>query len=145
MDSPFSQWAPTPQEPWDIARVAHLHRRAGFTPNWKTIQQSLRDGWQQSIDQMLGRGKHEHSVSELTEKSDAQFELMAATLGDAAVGANNSDRLRAWWILRMLMTPRPLVERMTLFWHNHYGELAAVQGVGYQGDWKRRPSIGDVL
>jgi uncharacterized protein (DUF1800 family) len=28
--------------------------------------------------------------------------------------------LRAWWINEMLATPAPLVERMTLFWHNHF-------------------------
>jgi uncharacterized protein (DUF1800 family) len=28
--------------------------------------------------------------------------------------------LRAWWIEEMLVTPSPLTERMTLFWHNHF-------------------------
>ncbi|MDQ6620307.1 MAG: DUF1800 domain-containing protein [Pseudomonadota bacterium] len=28
--------------------------------------------------------------------------------------------LRAWWIQEMLVTPSPLTERMTLFWHNHF-------------------------
>ena len=28
--------------------------------------------------------------------------------------------LRAWWIQEMLITPSPLTERMTLFWHNHF-------------------------
>ena len=28
--------------------------------------------------------------------------------------------LRGWWIEEMLMTPSPLTERMTLFWHNHF-------------------------
>jgi uncharacterized protein (DUF1800 family) len=27
--------------------------------------------------------------------------------------------LRAWWVQEMLVTPSPLTERMTLFWHNH--------------------------
>lgn len=120
MNSSLSEWTPTPQERWDIVRVAHLHRRAGFTPEWMIIQQSLRDGWEQSIDQLLDRGKREHAEYELDEKSEAQFEQMAETIGDAAVGLSNADRLRAWWIFRMLMTPRPLVERMTLLWHNHF-------------------------
>src|SRR5512135_1283283 len=25
-----------------------------------------------------------------------------------------------WWIEEMLVTDKPLVERMTLFWHNHF-------------------------
>ncbi|HKE39050.1 MAG TPA: DUF1800 domain-containing protein [Casimicrobiaceae bacterium] len=28
--------------------------------------------------------------------------------------------LRGWWIKEMLITPSPLTERMTLFWHNHF-------------------------
>ncbi len=120
MDSPFSKWTPTPGAPWDVIRVAHLHRRASFTPDWTTIQQSLRDGCEASIDRLLGNSKPEHSKNDIAERSEIQFEQLAATIGDAAVGSNNADRLRAWWVFRMLMTPRPLVERMTLLWHNHF-------------------------
>ena len=28
--------------------------------------------------------------------------------------------LRAWWAQEMVVTPSPLTERMTLFWHNHF-------------------------
>ncbi|HEY5366686.1 MAG TPA: DUF1800 domain-containing protein [Casimicrobiaceae bacterium] len=28
--------------------------------------------------------------------------------------------LRAWWLHEMLVTPSPLTERMTLFWHGHF-------------------------
>ncbi|HEX8013490.1 MAG TPA: DUF1800 domain-containing protein [Casimicrobiaceae bacterium] len=28
--------------------------------------------------------------------------------------------LRGWWLEEMLVTPSPLTERMTLFWHNHF-------------------------
>ena len=28
--------------------------------------------------------------------------------------------LRAWWVQEMLVTPSPITERMTLFWHNHF-------------------------
>src|SRR5207302_5124078 len=27
---------------------------------------------------------------------------------------------RAWWLYRMLYTPHPLREKLTLFWHNHF-------------------------
>ncbi len=120
MDSPFSKWTSSFEEPWDIIRVAHLHRRASFTPDWATIQRSLRDGCLVSIDRLIGHKLDEHADKTEPVKSDAQFEQLAATIGDAAVGANNADRLRAWWVFRMLMTSRPLVERMTLLWHNHF-------------------------
>ncbi len=37
--------------------------------------------------------------------------------------------LRAWWVEEMLATDQPLVEKMTLFWHNHF--TSAVQKVRY--------------
>src|SRR5205085_1899155 len=40
-------WAPyTPddQAPWDLRRVVHLHRRAGFAATWAELQRDLREG-----------------------------------------------------------------------------------------------------
>jgi len=28
--------------------------------------------------------------------------------------------LQSWWLAEMLVTPAPLAEKMTLFWHNHF-------------------------
>jgi len=33
-------------------------------------------------------------------------------------------RLQAWWFERMASTPRPLQEKMTLFWHGHFATSA---------------------
>jgi uncharacterized protein (DUF1800 family) len=45
---------------------------------------------------------------------------MARTIGDAAVASGNPNRLKAWWLYRMLFSPDPLTERLTLLWHNHF-------------------------
>ena len=37
--------------------------------------------------------------------------------------------LRNWWVEEMLATDQPLVERMTLFWHNHF--TSSIQKVRY--------------
>ena len=34
--------------------------------------------------------------------------------------AQEALELRAWWVREMIVTPSPLTERMTLFWHNHF-------------------------
>ena len=34
-------------------------------------------------------------------------------------------RLAYWWAERMLISPRPLEEKMTLFWHNHFANSEA--------------------
>jgi len=87
MDSPFSQWNPTPNDPWDIVRVAHLYRRASFTPGWTTIQRSLHDSWEKSIDELFGLSKPQNRDNDLSENYEAQFEQMATTIGEAAVSA----------------------------------------------------------
>ena len=108
----WSVWQPSQKQPWDVKRVKHLLRRSGFSPDWKTIQAGLSNGVEKTIDQVLDFGPQDESTQ--------QFESLAKTIGEAAVGADSADRLRAWWIFRMIMTPKPLEERLTLLWHNHF-------------------------
>ncbi len=41
-------------------------------------------------------------------------------MADAAITADNPDRLKAWWVHRMLCGADPLGERLTLLWHDHF-------------------------
>lgn len=56
------------------------------------------------------------------------------------------DELRAWWLREMLVTPSPLTERMTLFWHNHFtsGEdkVPDPQLMAAQNTLLRRDALG---
>ena len=38
----------------------------------------------------------------------------------ASLDMNSEQEVRAWWLFRMLQSPFPLEERLTLFWHNHF-------------------------
>jgi hypothetical protein len=103
--------------PWDLRRVVHLHRSAGFAASWAELQRDLRDGPRPSIDRLLaGRVGGRHVPDD--------FESKAALLADAAVHGsafgNASQRLKAWWLYRMIFSPDPLAERLTLLWHNHF-------------------------
>ena len=40
----WEPYAPTAGEPWDLRRVVHLHRRAGFAATWGEVQRDLKDG-----------------------------------------------------------------------------------------------------
>src|SRR5262249_52775177 len=60
------------------------------------------------------------------------------------------NRLKAWWVYRMLFGPDPLGERLTLLWHNHFATSAAKVGtaVHRQNDLFRahaRAPFGDLL
>ncbi|MEO1529839.1 MAG: DUF1800 domain-containing protein [Planctomycetota bacterium] len=106
----WSRWQPSKAQPWDHRRITHLWRRAGFAPDWGMIQNGLREGFEPTLERVL------HPDSSTVEA----FEELSQTIGEAAVGAESADRLRAWWIFRMIVTPYPLQERMTLLWHNHF-------------------------
>src|SRR5687767_2496209 len=94
-------YEPTDAAPWNVRRVVHLHRRAGFAGDWTEIERDLADGPGPAIERVLATG----------EPPVATFETMARTIGDAAQGTGSPDRLKAWWVYRMLLAPDPLAER----------------------------------
>ena len=106
-------YAPSQSMPWNIDRVKHLHRRAAFGATWSELQRDLQSGPEAAIERLL-RGKP---------RSDGQredFESIASVIGDAAAHSDDENRLKAWWLFRMLFTPDPLREKLTLSWHNHF-------------------------
>src|SRR6516162_5623216 len=138
--TPTAAWAPyVPDEkcPWDLRRVVHLHRRAGFAATWDEIQRDLRDGPKASIDRVLAGKSRSQGVSETFEKDAAAMADAAVGLGDTprvGAGAATSEYLKGWWLYRMLFGPDPLGERLTLMWHGHFatsnlkvGTLAAMR------------------
>src|SRR5690606_4077948 len=55
-DRAWSRFEPSGREPWDLGRVAHLHRRAGFSASWETLQRDLAEGPEASIGRLLDGG-----------------------------------------------------------------------------------------
>jgi uncharacterized protein (DUF1800 family) len=111
-ETAWSAYVPDSSQPWDVRRVVHLHRRAGFAATWKEVQRDLKDGPKPSIDRLLA------GTSVTT--SAAEFTSTANLLADAAVASGDIGRLKAWWLYRMLFGPDPLGEKLTLLWHNHF-------------------------
>jgi uncharacterized protein (DUF1800 family) len=112
---PWAPYTPDDKTPWDLRRVVHLHRRAGFAATWNELQRDLKDGPTASIDRVL-QGKSR------SEGLPDNFVDMSARL---AASALDTERLKAWWVYRMLFGPDPLTERLTLLWHNHFATSAA--------------------
>jgi len=113
LSDPAWAWAaykPSDSAPWNLARAGHLYRRAGFGANWGELQQALSDGPQRTIDKLL---------KPRTDPAPFNREL------DQLESSASVDGLRAWWLRRMIQTPHPLLEKMTLFWHSHFAADAA--------------------
>ena len=112
---PVNAWAPYQpgrDGPWDRAGVAHLHRRAGFLAPWGTLERDLRDGPAPAIDRLMA-GESQAADGQTAEEFAAWLDGMAAATGELP-------RLQGTWLYRMILTPDPLRERMTLFWHGHF-------------------------
>ena len=111
----WQRYQPSDNEPWNLQRAHHLHRRAGFAATWTELQRDLRSGPGLSIDRILNQ--HLRKVD-----AKGSFEARVRHVGRTASGPR---RLQAWWLLRMLEGPDPLIERLTLLWHNHFATSMA--------------------
>lgn len=105
---PFS---PEASNPWDEVKVAHLYRRSSFGASWSTIQAGTQSTPGELVDRIVAGGDS---------KAEREFEIEAAGLRDGVLVGNNPTGIKAVWLYRMLYSPHPLRERMTLFWHNHF-------------------------
>src|SRR5947209_1261591 len=101
----WAVYLPTESSPWNLRRVVHLHRRAGFAATWWEIQRDLHDGPEKSVARLLAGTARIDGIP-------PHFEELSTRIGDAAVIANDADRLKAWWIFRMLFAPDVLAERL---------------------------------
>jgi hypothetical protein len=105
----WAPYAPGKEAPWNLRRVVHLHRRAGFAATWQEIQRDLKNGPKKSIDRLL-KGQAREGVPD-------NFRTVADQLGQRA---GDPAALKAWWLYRMYWGPDPLGERLALLWHNHF-------------------------
>ena len=138
----WKPFEPTTARPWDAQSVAHLHRRAGFAASWAVLNRDLLEGPAASIDRLLigeAKGVDGTPAAEL----ESTLYAMTTQLGPSA----DLTRIQSIWLYRMIFTPHPLRERMTLFWHNHFATSdAKVQNPGLmlrQNALLRSQALGD--
>jgi uncharacterized protein (DUF1800 family) len=116
----WSPYIPGPGAPWDAARATHLHRRAGLGATWGQVERDLRDGHEPSINRVL-QGE-QHGPGGLPA---AEFGAMVATMEESFARRPSIERVQMLWLYRLIFTPFPLAEVMTLAWHSHYATSQA--------------------
>src|SRR5262249_4184330 len=132
----WEPYHPSDNAPWDVRRVGHLYRRAAFGATAAQLEAGLKSTPAKLIDGLMkgGAGQKEY---------DASMAPLAAAIGKG----NNAQLLRAWWLSRMLYSPHPLQEKLTLFWHNHFATSnAKVQNTRLmlgQYELLRKHALGD--
>ncbi|MCW5942354.1 MAG: DUF1800 domain-containing protein [Fimbriimonadaceae bacterium] len=98
----------------DREKTAHLLRRFGLGASEAELAYYAEGGLERAVDRLLDY-----------DKVDEGFAVDIRRLGNQQQRFPNMPFVQAWWMLRMLATRRPLQEKMTLFWHDHFATSAA--------------------
>lgn len=91
---------------WDEENAAHLLRRAGFGPRPADVAAAVKKGMTKTV---AGLFKPWAKSDKLSKKPKVE----------------SLEDLQVWWMRRMLSTKSPLIEKMSLFWHNHFATAAS--------------------
>src|SRR5262245_31145659 len=127
----WEPWKPSEKDPWGLNRPRHLSRRAAFGGSWSELQAAVKDGLDATVEKITAGGP-----------GWEEFDRILDAVGPEAVldprrppEEPESAELEGWWLHRMALTPHPLRERMTLFWHNHFAtSIEKVRSVALMRD-----------
>jgi len=84
---------------WNAELAAHLLRRTGFAASPKAVKRAVKRGHGKTVKRLIRPQKR---------------------LARKPKQADGLIRMGSWWVRRMVKTRKPLAEKLTLFWHNHF-------------------------
>ena len=108
----WSPYEPNSEQPWNLARAAHLYRRAGFGATSRQLQDAVKQDPADVVATFLAPG------------NTSAFEEEMDSFGKTILAARSAQSLSAWWLYRMINTPDQTLEKATLFWHGHFATSA---------------------
>lgn len=123
--------------------VAHLLRRAGFGARADDVEALVALGYEGAVDAVCDLATPDAAAEAVVPPVFDTAGYLAARNGDANAkraareqARNERLELIMWWLQRMVVGERPLREKLTLLWHDHFAtslqkvklaELMAVQ------------------
>jgi hypothetical protein len=139
--------------------AAHLLRRAGFGGTPEQVRQLAALGRDAAVDYLVDyervpigdepypledsdvRPLERRLLQNLEDEERQEIAQMLRRLNDRHMQA-----VREWWIRRMVVTNRPLQEKMVLFWHGHftsgYREVRSWRDLYVQNQLFRENALG---
>ena len=123
-----------PPDRWNQTLAAHLANRAGFGATPAEIEELTGMGVQKAVARFVDYDRVPDPTPdpEWAKPDPERAERLAAARKAGEEERRRLQReeqqaqrqrlveLRGWWLQRMAKGPRPLQERMTLFWHGHF-------------------------
>ncbi len=102
---------------WGPGEAAHLARRAGFGARLAELEELAALGPAGAVARFVDFPERDEAL----EARIASLGGELAVRGDTGVSTYEmTDRLRAWWLFRMVETRHPLQEKLALFWHDRF-------------------------
>jgi uncharacterized protein (DUF1800 family) len=136
----WEAWEPSDDEPWTPQRASLLIRRAGFAATEQELRSALSMKPDEILSSMMGQAPSAMAQTE-------SFESDSGELAKSVLAASDMKQLAAWWLYRMLHSPAPLIEKMTLFWHGHFAtggeKVLDVELMHTQNQLLRKNAVGD--
>lgn len=147
---------------FDEAR--HLLSRTAFGPTPSDIQSLASIDYASAVDRLLANPRRaavtpaprwvDEGLKNVREEQREAVEKLRAVGTDKKQAAGirrpiqeQGRELRNWWVEEMLVTDQPLVERMTLFWHNHFTssmqKVRFAPALYFQNALFRREALGN--
>jgi hypothetical protein len=129
---------PLPADQWDYAKARHLLVRAGFGGTPQEVKKLHALGLYKAVDHLVEFYRHPPASSSfdptpLLVADPLEGQMRVTFLRGRIVGVdrravevNQQTYLRRWWLERMVESPRPLQEKLTLFWHGHFASQQSV-------------------
>ena len=127
----LSPFRPSASQPWDFGKAAHLLRRAGFGSPPDEVERYVEMGVEQAVDTLLHPDRTPFTYPEPAwiEEARALRHGSGSTTGEERTRVKEANKrflreLQAWWLKRMVASPRGLEEKLTLFFHSHFATSA---------------------
>lgn len=129
---------PLAPKKFDYAKARHLLVRAGFGGTPQEVAKLHAMGLYKAVDYLVEFYRQPQPESAFDPIPPLAIDPLQGKMkmrgtGNRAVGfdradvnANQQVQLRRWWLQRMVESPRPLQEKLTLFWHGHFASQDSV-------------------
>ena len=116
----------------DVALTAHLMRRAGFGTTLTELEEYVKKGYENVVEDLV----------DIERCPPVDEDVLDRYFGGSEGGYRNT------WMFRMINSPRPLEEKMALFWHHVFatgvGKNQHILASALQIDMLRRVGLSNM-
>lgn len=141
---------------WDSDTIRHLLKRTLFGATKKDIDFFQQLGFTESINRLLQNNNLSAPPLKDYNPTASLAPDNSITIGQTWVNDTSLDgtlaslrrsSFKKWWVGRMINQERTIIEKMTLFWHNHFAtetnDVSIAQYVFKHHDLLRRSALGN--